>query len=274
MTAEGYRTRWWRWRSGFRSAPDIGLADDLVEVLRTEYPLWNELSPGECERLHRLTAAFIARTRWEAARGFLLDDRVRVLVAAQASLLLLGLDIDEYPATPLVIVHRDALTLRGPRPTGIGGVHSASPRRLEGQAHYRGPVVLSWAAVQRDLRSSERGRNVVYHEFAHQLDMLDGVIDGTPPIGDPEFLRRWAEIFTGAYERLRDGESDTGVLRSYGATNPGEFFAVATETFFTTPLELEAHEPGLYAELSGFYGQDPARRRRATGQSDGIRNER
>ena len=212
--------------------------------------------------MHRLITAFLVRTRWEAARGFVLDDRVRVLIAAQASLLLLGLEIDEYPATPLVIVHRSALNLRGPRPTGIGGVHTASPRRLDGQAHYRGPVVLSWAAVQRDLRAPDSGRNVVYHEFAHQLDMLDGMIDGTPPIGDPRHLQRWVDVFSAAFERLRGADPDGAVVRSYGASSPGEFFAVVTEAFFTKPLDLEAHEPVLYGELRAFYGQDPARRQR------------
>jgi hypothetical protein len=119
-------------------------------------------------------------------------------------------------------------------------------------------VILSWGATRRGAKSPHRGENVVYHEFAHRLDMLDGVTDGTPPLDDEAAVVRWVQVCTAAYDTVRAQRSD--VLRPYAGTNPAEFFAVATEVFFTRPAELFEHEPALYRELQGFYRQDPAAR--------------
>jgi Mlc titration factor MtfA (ptsG expression regulator) len=109
----------------------------------------------------------------------------------------------------------------------------------------------------------------VYHEFAHQLDMLDGLTDGTPPLGDEAARQRWVEVCTAAYDTVRAEGSP--VLRRYAGTNPAEFFAVATEVFFNRPLELCEHEPALFAELRSFYRQDPAARlRRNLANADGT----
>ncbi len=256
---EALRRRWWTWTRGARIAPPSQLDDHDRRLLTEQYVVWPLLDDSERERMERLIGAFVTRMRWEAARGFELDHDTQVLIAAQACLLLLGLDLDEFPATSSVIVHPRTVMLRGARGTGIGSVQSSSPRPVHGQAHYRGPVLLSWSAVRNGLRWPERGNNVVYHEFAHQLDMLDGSVDGTPPLDDPAAMQRWIDVCTEAYDTLRDGDGSP-VLRSYGGTNPGEFFAVATEAFFTQPVALRDHEPGLYAELRSYYGQDPARR--------------
>jgi Mlc titration factor MtfA (ptsG expression regulator) len=101
--------------------------------------------------------------------------------------------------------------------------------------------------------------NVVWHEFAHKLDMLDGTVDGTPPLADEVAMAEWVRVCTPEYERLRDGLPDP-LLRSYGGTNTGEFFAVATEVFFGRPVDLRELKPELYRVLAGFYRQDPARR--------------
>ena len=144
-------------------------------------------------------------------------------------------------------------------PTTVAGLRVEGPQALDGQATYRGPVLLSWPAVASGARFPERGHNVVFHEFAHQLDMLDGVVDGTPPLDDPEALRRWIAVCTAAYSAVRAGHGSP-VLRDYAGVNPGEFFAVATEVFFCRPLELRAHERALYDEMAAFYRQDPAAR--------------
>jgi Mlc titration factor MtfA (ptsG expression regulator) len=230
-------------------------------ALHEQFEHWSLLDVDEATRMRALVARFVHRTRWEAARGFELTEDVKVLIAAQASLLLLGLDIDEYPDVSSVIVHRSTVRLRGQHPTG-GGIWSSAPRLLSGQAHHRGPVVLSWAAVRRGARAPDRGQNVVYHEFAHRLDMLDGIIDGTPPLDDPDARQRWVEVCTAAYDSVRAAGSP--VLRPYAGTNPAEFFAVATEVFFNRPVQLFEHEPDLYAELQSFYRQDPAARAGAT----------
>jgi MtfA peptidase len=218
---------------------------------------WRHLDKTELDRMRMLVTRFFHSTNWEAARGMDLTDDVKVLIAAQASMLLLGLDIDEYHDVTSVIVHASTVRLTGAH-RSAAGTWSDKPQHLAGQAHPKGPVVLSWAAVRKNARRPEFGQNVVYHEFAHRLDMLDGVTDGTPPLGDdPQASARWIDVCTAAFERVRVGES---ILRDYAATNPAEFFAVASELFFTRPVDLMAHEPDLYGELRLFYGQHPAAR--------------
>ncbi len=224
-------------------------------MLARDFEHWRMLDPGELLRMELLVASFVRDTRWEAANGFELTDDVRVSIAAQASMLLLGLEIDDYPQLTSVIVHPSTVRLSGDHAVG-SGLRSTGTQTLAGQAHYRGPVVLSWSAARRGARFPVHGQNVVYHEFAHQLDMLDGITDGTPPLGDEAARERWVEVCTTAYDTVRAEGSP--VLRPYAGTNPAEFFAVATEVFFNRPLEVREHEPALYAELRAFYRQDPA----------------
>jgi MtfA peptidase len=229
---------------------------DWEPVLLDGFAHWHSLDEAELRRMRMLVAKFFHNIEWEAARGMALTDSVKVLIAAQACLLLLGLDIDEYFDVTSVIVHASTVRLTGAHQTAAG-TWSDRPQHLAGQAHSKGPVVLSWSAVERNARRPAFGHNVVYHEFAHRLDMLDGITDGTPPLGNPEAVARWAEVCTAAFERVRKGDS---VLRDYAATNPAEFFAVSTELFFNRPIDLLDGEPALYGELRAFYGQHPAAR--------------
>ncbi len=231
--------------------------DAWLLVLEQQFEHWRLLTADELERMQGLVAGFFHNTRWEAANGFTLTDDIKVLIAAQATMLLLGLEIDDYPQLTSVIVHPSTIRLPGVSSAG-GSVVTSGTQSLLGQAHYRGPVVLSWNAARRGARFPEAGENVVYHEFAHQLDMLDGITDGTPPLGDEAARLRWVEVCTSAYDTVRAEGSP--VLRPYAGTNPAEFFAVATEVFFNRPVELCENEPALYAELCGFYHQDPAAR--------------
>jgi Mlc titration factor MtfA (ptsG expression regulator) len=249
--------RWWQ-------GGDEGFDPAWEEVLAADFEHWRRLQPDELGRMRMLVARFVHRTRWEAANGFRLTEEIRVLIAAQASMLLLGLDLDGYDDVTSVIVHPSTVRLRGEYSVG-GSMRSSGVQTLAGQAHYRGPVVLSWSAARRGARFPEGGQNVVYHEFAHQLDMLDGVVDGTPPLADEAARRRWTEVCTTAYDSVRAQGSP--VLRPYAGTNPAEFFAVATEVFFNRPIDVWEHEPALYAELRTFYGQDPAARARTTSEA-------
>ena len=242
-------------RERFGSTPPIFDAA-WDPLLRDEFSHWNALTPSELERMRMLVARFVQETDWEAARGMDLTEQVKVVIAAQACMLLLGLEIDEYFDVSSVIVHRSTVMLHGSH-RGAAGTMSDAPQRLAGQATPRGPVVLSWTAVRRGARLPGHGQNVVYHEFAHRLDMLDGITDGTPPLGTDDAARRWSTVFTPAFERAVAGES---VLRPYAATNTAEFFAVATEAFFNRPHDLVTHEPDVYGELRCFYGQDPIHR--------------
>ncbi len=250
-----FRNRWWRWASGARIAAEYHLEPSERRVLEQRWGIWTHLDACERERLERLIGSLLGSLRWEAAKGFALTDEMQLLIAAQASLLLLGLDLDEYPATTSVIVHPTTVVLPRRRIGSGVGVVSSGAQHFDGQAHFRGPVVLSWQAVERGLRAPSAGHNVVYHEFAHQLDMLDGSVDGAPPLRAGSEAQRWHEVLTDAFERL--AEEGSALLRGYGATNPGEFFAVATEAFFTRPGRLAQSEPELYEVMRRFYGQDP-----------------
>jgi Mlc titration factor MtfA (ptsG expression regulator) len=238
-----------------RGAPQFEPA--WQSMLERGFEHWTLLEPDELTRMESLVASFFHDTRWEAANRFELTDEIKVLISAQASMLLLGLDLDSYPQVTSVIVHPSTVRLRGDHAAG-GVLRWSGTQTLAGQAHYRGPVVLSWTAARRGAKFPAGGQNVVYHEFAHQLDMLDGITDGTPPLDDETARRRWVEVCTRAYDAVRAEGSP--ILRAYAGTNPAEFFAVATEVFFNRPLEVCEHEPALYAELRAFYHQDPAER--------------
>jgi len=240
-----------------RAAAAMPFPDEWRTRLAYRWPLYDTLDADERAALEELIKRFLARVRFEPSQGFAVTDEMRVLIAAQACLLILELDLDLYRQVTSVIVHPRTVVLRGERSVG-SHLKTDTDQILAGQAHHRGPVVLSWSTVAYEARHHRRGHNVVMHEFAHQLDMVDGVIDGTPPITDRELRRRWVAICTAEYNKVRRG--DEGVLRSYAATDPGEFFAVATETFFTTPLELAEASPALYDVLREVYGQDPAAR--------------
>jgi Mlc titration factor MtfA (ptsG expression regulator) len=145
---------------------------------------------------------------------------------------------------------------------GAHGVVLEGTSELLGQAMYRGPVILSWDEILGDARRRRRGRNLVFHEFAHQLDMLDGVINGTPALGNRALYQRWQEVMTAEYQELITAaeQGRPSLLDRYGTTNEGEFFAVATECFFCKPVRMSELHPRLYELLHDYYRQDPAAR--------------
>ena len=228
-------------------------------MLSSRWAMWEQLNVDERVRLEALTAEFVSSKRWEAANGFKLTEVMQVLVAAQACLLVLELEGDPYRGVGTILVHPTTLVLEGERTTGTGGLVSSDPYPILGQAQFGGPTVLAWDTVSYEARHPARGQNVVYHEFAHKLDMIDGVIDGTPPLLDDVQRARWVEVCTREFRALQRGTS-AGLLRDYGGENPGEFFAVATEMFFSRPVDMRAAQSDLYGVLAGFYRQDPANR--------------
>ena len=224
---------------------------------------WQFLDDEERERLGDLTGLLVSRKNWEAAKGFELTDEMVLLIAAQAALLVLGLSFGHYREVGAIIVHPTTVVLRGPRGAPVQGLMTDAPMPILGQAAQKGPILIAWDAVAADARHPERGHNVVFHEFAHKLDMLDDVVDGTPPL-PPDQRERWVEVCTREYEHLQGGNDP--LLSSYAGVNVGEFFAVATEVFFDRPAEMRREKPDLYGVLSGFYRQDPASRARREAQ--------
>jgi len=222
------------------------------------------LDADERRHLRDLVRVFIAEKSWEGCGGLVLTDEIRVTVAAQACLLILKLPDDLYRKVHSILIYPSTVIVPPRRPS----VFEILDRPVEpdqpvlGEAQLLGPVILVWDAVKRTGRHPESGHNVVYHEFAHKLDMLDGRADGTPPLARRSEILRWRKVCSREYLALRERKArgQKGLLDVYGATNEAEFFAVATEFFFDQPIALHRHHRELYDVLKAFYQQDPATR--------------
>ena len=219
------------------------------------------LSPADQARLRDDLRVLVAEKNWEGGRGFAVTDEVKVTVAAQAALLLLGLEHNYFADVETVIVY-PASYVATERTWGPGGVLTETPTPRLGETSHRGPVIVSWADALAAGRGDSRGRSVVLHEFAHRLDLRNGAVDGVPPLGDARQYEEWSRVMSFEYlSLLADAqEGRPTLLDGYGATNAGEFFAVATECFFETPHPLQQMHPRLYGVLRDFYRQDPAAR--------------
>lgn len=205
----------------------------------------------------------VSTARWEGARDVEVTGEMVHAIAAHAAVLTAGFEPTTYPYLNVrsVIVHGRTIITRGDRPGPTRGVYTSGPQYLAGQSgHGRGPVLLDWQTVARQIADPDRGVNVVYHEFAHKLDQLGGVADGMPPLPTRDDESAWVQTLGTNYRRLRRRGSD-GLVGGYGATNPAEYFAVTSEVFFTRPVELAERHPRVYQRLADFYQQDPAGRR-------------
>jgi len=215
------------------------------------------LSVEEERRLRDLCLIFLDEKEFTGVRGMVPDDPVRLLIAAQACLPVLELGIDWYRGWRGIVIYPHDFRVARSDVDEAGVVHEWTDE-LAGETMPGGPVVLSWDAT---LQESEV--NVVIHEFAHKLDMLNGEADGLPPLHAGMDRRAWSEAFREAYEGFCDA-LDRGRetwLDPYGGEHPAEFFAVTSEAFFVEPLETRRRYPDVYAQLARFYRQDPAARR-------------
>lgn len=239
--------------------------DAWVDVLERNMVHYRYLDDGERQRLRQLVQVFVAEKEWEGCGGLVLEDEMRVTIAGQACLLILNLHHSLYERVETILVYPSTFVPRRVEESFFSTPALSRPMLPTlGEAHQRGPVILTWDAVRHGGRHPEIGHNVVYHEFAHKLDMLDGAVDGVPPLGDAAEYERWERVCKLEYERLRalSAAGDEGVLDPYGSTSEAEFFAVVTEAFFDLPLQLVAEHPALYEVLAAFYRQDPASRAR------------
>ena len=230
---------------------------DILHENVSHYPL---LTAEQQQKLRHDTQIFVAEKNWEGCGGLTVTDEMRVTIAAQACLLVLALDHDFFESVLSILIYPREYVVPDARRLG-GGETVAADVRL-GEAWYRGPVILSWAEVIDDCRHLGHGRNVVWHEFAHQLDMQDRAIDGTPPLGSREQYERWATVMSAELNNLRNARriGRRTVIDPYGAASEAEFFAVVTECFFDSPVPLRQEHPELYGLLAEFYRQDAAAR--------------
>lgn len=230
---------------------------------------YTRLSESDQAQLRERMRVFIAEKSWEGCGGLKLTDEIKVTVAAQACLMVLGFPDYCFDKVRTILVYPSAYLVPGSRRDRDGLVHDG-PSPCIGQSWGGGTVVLSWEDVCKGARDAADGRNVVFHEFAHQLDMLDGEAGGMPPLPNRASERRWHEVIAEELARLGD-DADHGrvtLLDHYGATDEAEFFAVATECFFERPVEMARRHPRLYEILHNFYRLDPGAQPRGLSRTD------
>ncbi len=254
----------WNWFRKFRRRKILAepFPGEWETYIQKSLPYYQHLNPEEQKRLRSLIQIFIAEKDWVGCNGLELTDEIRVVIAAHACLLILALPNDFYRNVETILVY--PTTVVSPeRSTSFFEIPTSpvrGPFPILGEAHHQGPVILVWDAIKKETRHPENGHNVVYHEFAHKLDMLDGSADGTPPLATAEEYQRWVKVCSRVYLELRDKveKGKPVIIDSYAATNEAEFFAVVTEYFFNKPQSMKQHHPQLYEVLQGFYQQDPA----------------
>ena len=225
-------------------------------LLRAQVPLYAHLPAQLRHQLEQHVQLFLAEKPFYGCDGFEVDDTVRLTIAGHACLLIVARSFSDFDEINSILVYPDKYYAKGVESDGL--VVSVSNQVRAGEASNRGQVVLAWTDCEEGAVHPHGHHNVILHEFAHQLDYLDGTADGAPPLSG-EQARHWQETMSHAYEQLRHSlrHHRKSWLDPYGATQPAEFFAVLTETFFQQPGHLKAKQPDVYNELCGFYRLDP-----------------
>ncbi len=242
---------------------------EWLEILARDVPYYELLSADEQTELRGRTLVLLDEKRFEGCNGLELTDEMRITILGQAAVLLLGGQSDYFAKLDTILVYPSRYYVETEQRLPGGVVVEGVQGRL-GESWYRGPVVLSWADVLAGSRNRRDGRNVVLHEFAHQLDSEMGGLDGAPLLAESADYAEWARVMNAEFARLKEAVAHRRrtFINPYGATNPAEFFAVITEVFFEEPVQLQRLHAELYGQLQKYYRQDPAervRRNRARG---------
>ena len=228
-----------------------------LKILAVRLPVYDKLPAALKQELRGLIQVFIRTKRFVGCAGLVITDEIRVTIAAQACLLLLNRPTYEYADVRFIYVYPTGFRATRDVRDEIGLVRTES-RDLLGESWRSGKVILAWDEVEHGARNFADGHNVVLHEFAHQLDEESGVANGAPLLYTKAAYKSWAWVFGQEFARLQRNDPDEpSLLDRYGATNPAEFFAVATETFFEEPHKMYAHPRELFEELHGYYRLDP-----------------
>ncbi|MEM6280288.1 MAG: M90 family metallopeptidase [Verrucomicrobiota bacterium] len=237
------------------------IPDSWREIFRKDFPRYFDMPEDIQKSVGGIALVLAAEKNFEACGGLEeITEKMRALICIQAALPIARLPNHRfYPELKSILVYPTAFRDRGKRRFGL---READDRGvLLGESWETGSIILSWESVVAGGRNSDDGMNVTIHEFTHQLDQINGT-DGVPILGSRKAYRKWAEVFERNYEELvdevNDGKGPEPLIDPYGATNPAEFFAVASETFFEESKELREEHPDLYEELKNYYQLDPA----------------
>src|SRR6478752_9151489 len=247
------RQRRRRWLQG-RPFPQKWLT-----LIQRHVVFFHRLSASDRAELLGHIQVFLAEKRFEGCGGFEITDEVRVTIAAQACLLLLHRKTDYFPQLLTVLVYPSSYMVEERRQIAEHIWEEGNANRLGETGRRMGSLVLSWGAVKHSAADPSDGKNVVLHEFAHQLDFENHAADGVPELATRQQQLAWSEVMKSEFASLRAAD-ESGIptlLDTYGATDPVEFFAVSVEAFFERPQALRARHPRLYEELRNYFDQDP-----------------
>jgi Mlc titration factor MtfA (ptsG expression regulator) len=232
--------------------------NEWLKIIKARVAFFVRLAAADQAELLDHTQVFLAEKNFEGVELEITDD-VRVTIAAQACLLLLHRKTDYFPRLLTILVYPSAYSVSENRAITPEIWEEGKSFRAGETARTMGSMVLAWDAVRSGAADPSDGKNVVLHEFAHQLDYENFAADGTPALATRKQQLAWREVMRTEFASLRAAE-ETGIptlLDTYGATNAAEFFAVSTEAFFERPIMLRAQHPRLYAELQNYFRQNP-----------------
>jgi Mlc titration factor MtfA (ptsG expression regulator) len=233
--------------------------NEWLKIIKARVVFFFRLSAADQAELLDHIQVFLAEKHFEGCAGLEINDEVRVTIAAQACLLLLHRKTDYFPRLLTILVYPSTYQVEEQRPVTAEIWEEGKMLRLGETGRTMGSMVLAWDAVTWGAADPSDGKNVVLHEFAHQLDYENSAADGAPELATREQQKSWREVMRTEFSSLRAAD-DTGfptLLDTYGATNPAEFFAVSVEAFFERPSALRGRHPKLYTELQRYFNQDP-----------------
>jgi Mlc titration factor MtfA (ptsG expression regulator) len=233
--------------------------NDWLALIRHSVQFFDRLPSPDQQELLGHTHVFLAEKRFEGCAGLNMTEEIRLSIAVQACLLLLHRKTDYFPRLVTILVYPSTYLVDESRPVTEHVWEEGAASRLGETGRRMGSMVLAWDAVKAGAADASDGRNVVFHEFAHQLDFEDNSTDGVPELASREQYESWAAVMRVEFAKLR-AAADTGIptlLDTYGASSPAEFFAVAIEAFFERPFALRDRHPRLFAELQRYFQQDP-----------------
>lgn len=237
------------------------IGDKAWFAITRRIALVQALTPTERGRLRELSTLFLHAKIFTGVQGQAISDEIRISIAAQACLQILELGLDAFAGWVEIVVYPGAFRVLRESSDDAGIVHEED-NALSGESWSQGPVILSWEDVYRDSFTPCPGRNVVIHEFAHKLDLLNGRANGMPPLHPEMPIKEWTAILSRVFDRLRHTMEDhhTPHINAYAATSPAELFAVASEYFFTAPEILNKYYPELYSQLMAYFRQNTLER--------------
>ena len=248
----------WIPRYRLKRAVSMPFSVEWVQILDRNIGIYPNLPMPLRLQLRKLILQFLHKKHFSGAGGLEVTDEMRVTVAAQACMLQLNRNSGLYPRLKYIILYPSAFVVTRQETDGAGVV-SHGRKGMLGESWQNGKVILAWDNVMHGARNFVDGSNVVLHEFAHQLDSETGSADGAPLLAGKSSYRSWASALSDEFEELQKDArfGRRSLMDHYGATNPAEFFAVSTETFFEKPRRMAKHHPELFDVLKSYYRIDP-----------------